>query len=178
MLLGVGNIHWVCWSNSILNGETPVLIHSNIYSTGAPNPLDARQVTSAIVLYVISPYSQRAQDHSLDLRVCVDCMANILTHILTLASTESTPLLVGQMVTGTLPSLLSGLVTAVETTLRHSLTAIPGRYVPLCLPSLLNLHVIITVSSISSSWLVIQISTKLSLSLPEFLLFELGFPCC
>lgn len=177
-VVGVGNIHWVYWSNSILNGTTPVLIHNNIYSTGAQNPLDACQVTSAIVLYVISPYSQRALDHSLDLHVCLDCMDDILTQILTLTSMESTPLLVGQMVTGTLPSLLSGLVMVVETRLRHTLTAIPGRYVPLCLPALLNLHVVVTVSSISSSWLVVQNSTKQSLGLSKVLLFELGFPCC
>lgn len=177
-VVGVGNIHWVCWSNSILNGATPVLIYNNIYSTGAQNPLDACQVTSAIVLYVISPYSQRALDHALDLHVCMDRMADVLTQILTLTSMESTPLLVGQMVTGTLPSLLSGLVMAVETRLRPTLTAIPGHYVPLRLLSLLNLHVVVTVSSISSSWLVIQISTKLSLGLSKVLLLELEFPCC
>lgn len=175
-VVGVGNIHWVCWSNSILHGARPVLIHNNIYSTRVQNLLDARQVPSVTVLYVISPYSQGALDHSLDLHVCMDCTANILTQILTLTSMESTPLLVGQMVTGTLPSLLPGLVTAVETRLRHTLTAIPGRYVPLYLPSLLNLHVVVTVSSISSSWLVIQISTQLSLGLSKALLFELGFP--
>lgn len=159
-VVGVGNIHWVCWSNSVLNGTTPVLIHNNIYSTGAQNPLDACQVTSAIVLYVISPYSQRALDHSIDLHVCMECMDDILTQNLTLTSMESTPLLVGQMVTGTLPSLLTGLVMVIETRLRHTLTTIPGRYVPLCLPALLNLHVVVTVSSISSSWLVVQNSTK------------------
>lgn len=134
-----------------MNAATPVLIYNNICSTGAQNPLDACQVTSAIVLYVISPYSQRALDHALDLHVCMDRMADVLTQILTLTSMETTPLLVGQMVTGTLPSLLSGLVMAVETRLRPTLTAIPGHYVPLCLLSLLNLHVVVTVSSISSS---------------------------
>lgn len=82
----------------------------------------------------------------------MDYTANILTlsQVLTLTSMESMLLLAGQMVTITMPSLLLRLVVAIETKLLRSLTVNPGHYVPLCLPLLLNLHMVNSFS-ISSS---------------------------